>query len=275
MRKKLDHHLSRPFDRLSKPILVIALAPFLAVGFSGQVANRIGGQESKLRFQHHYVDADLPRGGPDGKRFDIVSKIWGPQRDNALKGKGHADYLENLLRAPARANIAQTEPPIRTDKRAYSVTRASRFIPAKGNQASSVVPVVKAAIGASYTNRTGAAVYLPTCVTPSQPTLEKKVEGKWVVAFAWGERSCLGEPVRIEPGATYQDVFHVEASLTDNDSDSSRLRVKEIAGTYRLVRRFYKTDPRTWLSGGYGRDPYISQLLPLRDRISNEFKLTE
>jgi hypothetical protein len=183
--------------------------------------------------------------------------------------------LTFVARTGDAANIAQTEPPIQTDKQAYSVTRASRFIPAKGNHAGSVAPVIKVAIGVSYTNRTRATVYLPTCITPSQPALEKKVKGEWVVAFAWGERLCLGEPVRIEPGTTYQDVFHVEASLTDNDSDSSRLRVREIAGTYRLVRRFYKTDPRTWASGGYGRNVSLSQLLPLRERISNEFKLTE
>jgi FG-GAP-like repeat len=70
MKKKWDLLLRKPFDCFSKPVLAITLAPFLAIGFFGQVANRTERQESKLRFQHHYVDPDLPRGGPDGKRFN-------------------------------------------------------------------------------------------------------------------------------------------------------------------------------------------------------------
>ncbi len=49
-----------------------SVALLLTIGFSdsGQVADRIERQGSKLRFQHHYIDSDLPRGGPDGKRFN-------------------------------------------------------------------------------------------------------------------------------------------------------------------------------------------------------------
>jgi hypothetical protein len=181
-----------------------------------------------------------------------------------------------VTRTGGVAPIAQTEPPIRTDKQGYSVTRTFKSVPlGKSKDTYSAVPVIKVTIATIYTNRTGGAVYLPTCVGPSQPVLEKKLEGKWVVAYAAGERRCLGNPVRIEAGATYRDTFYVEAFLINKDSFSSRLRVKEITGTYRLVRSLYKTDPRTWGSGGYGRDASISQLLALRERISNEFKLTE
>jgi hypothetical protein len=185
-------------------------------------------------------------------------------------------FLICVAQAGGAANIAQVEPPIRTDKQVYPVTHTSKSVPvSKSEHAYSVLPVIKVTIATSYTNRTGGAVYLPTCVEPSQPVLEKKLEGKWVVAYAAGERRCLGDPVRIEAGATYRDTFYVEAFLINKDSFSSRLRVKEIPGTYRLVRSLYKTDPRTWGSGGYGRDASISQLLPLRERISNEFKLIE
>ncbi len=72
MRKRWEFLLRKPSAYFSKQFPAIILAPFLAIGFSGarQAPERIEKQDSKLRFAHHYVDADLPASGPDGKRFN-------------------------------------------------------------------------------------------------------------------------------------------------------------------------------------------------------------
>jgi hypothetical protein len=118
----------------------------------------------------------------------------------------------------------------------------------------------------SYTNRTGSTVYLMKCKTPSQPALEKKIGDKWVFAYAPIQLMCLEEPIRIKPGETYRDVFYMEAFKGKNMAPN--FQVKEVAGTYRLVRSFYKTfNPK-------GDGTGLGELLPLEEGISNEFKLT-
>jgi hypothetical protein len=137
--------------------------------------------------------------------------------------------------------------PIRTEEKTYKVEVKPQS--------------VKFMINYSYVNRTGDTVYLPTCVRPFRPLLEKKVEGRWVSAADSFEFMCIGPPVLIGPGETYYDSFQVEAFLPGNKTiPKLKVDVGEIEGVYRLVHVFEGRDHRR---------------LPLEDRISNEFKLTK
>jgi hypothetical protein len=119
----------------------------------------------------------------------------------------------------------------------------------------------KVTINTSYTNRTGGRVYLPVCIEPFQPNLEKKVGDKWVVVYGAGGRMCRGTPVRIEPGETYRDAFKMEAFWPRRNSNLD-FHEKEIDGTYRLVREIYSN-----------YEMWREVELPLKERISNEFRL--
>jgi hypothetical protein len=161
-------------------------------------------------------------------------------------------------------HLAQTDAPIQTDKQEYQVTYEpfSKLIPIDKQSSATYRPMAfKVTINTSYTNRTGSTVYLPVCIVPLQPMLEKKVGDKWIVAYTPGARRCRETPVRIEPGETYRDTFNMEAFLPGRNTNLD-FRVKEIEGTYRLVRAFYRIDPS-------GRELN----LPLKERISNEFRL--
>jgi hypothetical protein len=137
--------------------------------------------------------------------------------------------------------------PIQTDEKIYKVTVTPRS--------------VKFMINYSYVNRGRGVVYLPTCVRPYRPLLEKKVDGRWATAVESPEFLCLGPPVRIEPGERYQDSFQVEAFLPGGYILPRLLvAVQDIEGEYRLAHVFEMPN---------------HQPLPLEDRVSNEFKLTK
>jgi hypothetical protein len=145
----------------------------------------------------------------------------------------------------AQDNEKPVDAPIQTDKKMYKVAVTPQS--------------VKFTINYSYVNRTGGAVFLPSCKKPYRPTLEKKVEGRWVAAVDPIEPMCAGAPVRIGPGKTYRDKFEVEAFLPGNDMNPKlKVDVRVIEGVYRLVHVF----------SGQKRP------LPLEDRISNEFEIT-
>jgi hypothetical protein len=149
------------------------------------------------------------------------------------------------MRILAQDKEKPVDAPIQTDKKIYKVAVTSQS--------------VKFTINYSYVNRTSRAVFLPTCRTPYRPLIEKKIEGRWVTVFQPVELMCAGPPVRIEPGEKYRDTFDVEAFLPGNNMHPEfKVDVREIEGLYRLVHLFSGQD----------------QILPMEERISNEFKLT-
>lgn len=165
-------------------------------------------------------------------------------------------------------DVAQTDVPIQTDKREYQATYdpSSMLLSNDKQGAITYRPMAfKVKINISYTNRTGITVYIPTCQGRFRPNLEKKVKGKWVVAYGPGGRLCRGAPVRIEPGETYRDTFKVEAFWPRHNSNLDFFD-EEIEGTYRLVY-----DLHDIYIFPMGREP--DRLLPLEERISNEFRL--
>jgi hypothetical protein len=139
------------------------------------------------------------------------------------------------------------EAPIQTDKKAYKVSVTSQS--------------VKFTINYSYVNRTGHVVILPVCMRPYRPLLQKKVNGRWTTVFATLAPLCIGPPVWINPGGTYQERYEVEAFLPDNNMGPKLwIDVREIEGVYRLEHVFSRLD---------------YQPLPLEYRISNEFEITK
>jgi hypothetical protein len=176
--------------------------------------------------------------------------------------------LLSFVGANRKPHLAQTDAPIQTDKQEYQVTYEpfSGLLSSGGKHGSpKYKPMAyKVTIKTSYTNRTGGDVYLPVCTEPRLPWLEKKVEGKWILAYDPGARMCQRTPVRIEPGETYLDTFDVEAFLPGRDTNLDFL-VEEIEGTYRLVRAFYRINK--------GDPPWKTSDLPLEERVSNEFRL--
>jgi len=149
------------------------------------------------------------------------------------------------------SGTAQTEAPIRTDKQEYSIVRTSDS-------------TVRFKIKTIYTNRSQYTVYLPGCPNPSPPVLEKKVGDKWVVAYQQLESLCYRDPLPVKPGETYPHTLDISIFSTGSKMGPQlNPGIKEIAGTYRIVRRIQHDNRAS------------SPLLPLDERISNEFELKE
>jgi len=122
---------------------------------------------------------------------------------------------------------------------------------------------VQLTIETEYTNTTENTVYFMGCHHPSAPQLQKYQEGKWVTVYSPIENLCLSPPWDIAPGETYRETYQVYGYLPGHNAaptfDAS------IPGRYRLVRDIYQqlSDPLN-----------ESELLPLSERVSNEFTIT-
>ena len=116
-----------------------------------------------------------------------------------------------------------------------------------------------------YENPTGGRVYVPTCLSPTPPVLQKRVGTEWVTAYAPVVLLCLGPPVVIERGETYRYTFHVIASRRPNTLP--RFEVGEIPGTYRLVWHMLGS----WTPDG--PEPGLGRELPLEHRVSEPFRI--
>jgi hypothetical protein len=120
-------------------------------------------------------------------------------------------------------------------------------------------------IGATFTNRSGATAYIPTCRTPHPPVLQKWESEQWVTVYSPPVLECLGPPVVIEAGATYEYAYRVLASRRPNTYP--RFETRHIGGLYRL---------RWHILGSWtpdGPEPNLGVELPLEQRVSNTFTI--
>ena len=155
---------------------------------------------------------------------------------------------------PTSAGQAAAGAPIKTDRTEYTLRFGAEL--------------AEMSIGVSYTNRTGSRVYLPTCHGANPPWLEKRVGSEWVAAYRPAVLACLGPPVVIQPGDTYDYTLKVVAGRRGTNR-YPQFEVAEIPGTYRLVWGLLATwDPD-------GPEPGLGRLLPLEQRVSNEFTIRE
>ena len=91
-----------------------------------------------------------------------------------------------------------------------------------------------AKIGFTYVNTTAKPVSKAGCGFPPWPSLEKKVEGRWVLAYNPAYLMCLTKPDFIlRSGETYHAVFDFEA-YEPGHRWAPTLDVSSIDGVYRL-----------------------------------------
>ncbi|HKX30790.1 MAG TPA: hypothetical protein VJ302_24075 [Blastocatellia bacterium] len=168
--------------------------------------------------------------------------------------------------------ITGAEPPIRTDQQVYSVTR----LPPPDS-------AIKVLIKILYTNRSERLVHLPGCAGP-HPIIEKKIGDKWVPVLSLPVPTCFSLPITIEPGGTFNDKVYLYG-YPPGKSKYPELEpeMDEVDGTYRIVYEILQTDgpaqplfsnPAEYLRYQL-RNPNSISLLPLEERISNEFRLTD
>ena len=121
----------------------------------------------------------------------------------------------------------------------------------------------RATIGYAYTNRTGDVVSMNYCRSPTPPTLEKNVGGRWVRAYAAVTLMCLTHPpFRIAAGDTYRGTLGLAAAPRGSNA-APQLEVDSVPGTYRL---------RWTLRAGSEPDAPGAGVV---EAISNEFRLTQ
>jgi hypothetical protein len=117
----------------------------------------------------------------------------------------------------------------------------------------------------TFTNRTGGSVYLGNCRGSFALHLERAVGDVWQTAWSPILAACLSPPIVIAADEVWTGTLHVEGGTPDGNT-WPRFDVTDPAGTYRLV----------WDAavGWYKDDPSSGVSLPLRERISNTFELT-
>jgi hypothetical protein len=164
-------------------------------------------------------------------------------------------YLALLGCAPPSHHPGAAEPPIRTDKRVYSINEG----PLAGEQLKIV---------ATYTNRTGGTVYPEVCgYDPPRFRLEKWVNGAWVLGYSQVctlPRLDVSEeaPFSVPRGGVYMDTLSI---ITNPFFRRAVFHVDSIPGTYRIVYRLLVR--RSF----HGRDS--TDYVPPEQSISNEFKI--
>lgn len=116
----------------------------------------------------------------------------------------------------------------------------------------------------TYTNETGETVYVVNCNGNAPPSLQKRVDGEWVRAWAPVVPLCLSAPIVIAAGETYTDTLRVRAG----HRNSNTFPQFEVGGpgVYRLlwhrVVHDYDSDRQDF------GDP-----LPVAERVSNSFRI--
>lgn len=164
-------------------------------------------------------------------------------------------HLTLLGCAPPSHHPRAGEPPIRTEKRVYSINEGPH-------------PGRELRIVATYTNRTGGTVFPEVCgYNPPRFRLEKWVNGAWVLGYS---QVCTmprldvseEEPVSVPPGGVYTDTLSI---VTNPFFRRGVFSVDSVPGTYRIVYRLLVT--RSF----HGRDS--TDYVPPEQSISNEFRI--
>lgn len=124
----------------------------------------------------------------------------------------------------------------------------------------------------SYTNLTDSTVYLPICGSSiPQPVMEKRVERDWKIVYTLPHVAFSCEAfVCLEPGEEHAgNTLLLTASPQGTPNSEPLFDSPTIEGEYRLVWDVYSY---TWTPQAR---PFEPHLLPLKERISNTFRLVE
>src|SRR5262245_42943055 len=145
-----------------------------------------------------------------------------------------------FMRADCVSIAAQTEPPVQTDKKIYSVTLTPQSF--------------QVAIKWTYTNRSNATMYSQTN-GHTYLGLEKKVRDEWIVAkraaipFSGGEEGetwISNKFGRINPGETCAGTWIIRpvkgGYLGLGSKEKRRFELKEVPGLYRIFIALSRTE---------------------------------
>lgn len=120
---------------------------------------------------------------------------------------------------------------------------------------------LRAEIPYTFTNRTGAPVYLANCRGGFALRLEREEGDGWVTAWSPILLMCLSPPIVIDDGVEFVDTLVVSGALPGENA-APAFDVEDPSGTYRIV----------WEAAlsSYDKDDYpFGSQLPLEDRTSN------
>lgn len=154
---------------------------------------------------------------------------------------------------PLESDAIESGGPLQTDRSEYELRRTDQRLEVE--------------IPFTYTNVTGETVFVVHCDGIAPPSLEKRVDDRWVHAWSAVVPQCLSEPIEIGPGATYADTLVVYAGLPTTRL-APQFQVAPVDGVYRLVWHSVVHD--------YDADrPGFGEPLELAYRVSNSFVLKE
>lgn len=118
----------------------------------------------------------------------------------------------------------------------------------------------------SFTNRTGAKVYLTQdCLGNLKVGMQMLEDSEWESMLGVVLVLCEGAPIVIEPDEVYETVLDVAACMVGNCSPKIRLS-PNTATPYRII----------WFEALSSYDPNQrprGELIPLEERVSNRFTL--
>ena len=117
----------------------------------------------------------------------------------------------------------------------------------------------------TFTNRTGGQVYLVNCRGSFGVRLERLTESGWQTAWSPIMQMCLGPPIVIGQGSTFNHTLHVEAGIPGANIEP-KFDFDDPSGTHRIV----------WtsaLSSYDDRESPFGPQIPLEARVSNGFRL--
>lgn len=120
-------------------------------------------------------------------------------------------------------------------------------------------------IAYTFTNVTGADVYVVNCNGAFALHLERQVGDEWEVAWVPAIPQCLSQPIVIEPGERSEHTLHVWAALPGEEI-YPQWDTPDLDGVYRIVW----TDALTSFDGS---DYPFGEDIPLEARVSNGFRL--
>jgi hypothetical protein len=125
--------------------------------------------------------------------------------------------------------------------------------------------VLEVAIPFTFENRLPQPVYLQRCAGVLPPSLETKVDGEWRKAWSAPDYCASSIPLQLAAGQRYSDTLRVYAHPF-GDEREPQFATPEVGGIHRLQwdRVLRSFDVHALPPG---------DLVPLRHRVSNEFRL--
>ena len=188
--------------------------------------------------------------------FDVNARPFGP--DLPIEQRTSNPFTLAAPIAGDSSSAGTTSPPARLDGAPLRTSAA-------GYTLRSEPPGLATTIAYTYTNSSGAPLYLVNCNGDVSPALQRERGGSWEDAWSPVMNECLSPPVVIPAGGIYSDTLHLIVDRTHRDIYNA-LSSSNGSRRYRLV----------WhqaLSSFDGNSRPFGRAVPLEQRVSNPFLL--